>query len=101
MTWDTGAINRSTETIIGCSFKVLNTLGIGFLESVYQNALAYELEKHGVTVAQRTPIPVYYEGILVGKFEGDLIVEGKVIVELKSRPCGNITTGSLPSASTI
>ena len=84
MTWDLDSVNRSTETIIGCSFRVLNTLGIGFLERVYQNALAYEIKKQGLNVAQRKPIPVFYDGVLVGKFEGDLIVEGQVIVELKA-----------------
>ncbi len=84
MTPDIDSINRLTETIIGCSFRVLNTLGTGFLEKVYQNALAYELQKHDLIVAQKCPIPVYYEGILVGEFEGDLIVERQVIVELKA-----------------
>ena len=84
MARDAESINRLTETIIGCSFRVLNTLGVGFLESVYQNALAYELRKMGLVVAQKEPISVYYEGVLVGNFEGDLIVEGQVIVELKA-----------------
>ncbi len=65
---DVDSINRLTETIIGCSFRVLNTLGTGFLEKVYQNALAYELQKRGLTVGRKYPIPVYYEGILVGEF---------------------------------
>ncbi len=78
------SVNRLTETIIGCSFRVLNVLGTGFLEKVYQNALAYELEKHGLVVARKQPIPVYYDGVLVGDFEGDLVVEGQVIVELKA-----------------
>jgi GxxExxY protein len=50
-------INGLTEKIIGCSFRVLNTLGTGFLEKVYQNALAHELRKQGLTVALRHPIP--------------------------------------------
>ncbi len=77
-------INGLTEQIIGCSFKVLNTLGTGFLEKVYQNALAYELARHGHSVAKQCPIHVFYEGVLVGDFIGDLVVEGQVIVELKA-----------------
>ena len=77
-------INGLTEKIIGCSFKVLNTLGTGFLEKVYQNALAHELRKQGLTVALRHPIPVYYDDVLVGDFIGDVVCEGTVIVGLKA-----------------
>jgi GxxExxY protein len=81
---DGDSINRITERIIGCSFKVLNTLGTGFLEKVYQNALAHELRKQGLIVEQQYPIPVYYDGVLVGDFLADLVVEGRVILELKA-----------------
>jgi len=73
-----------TETIIGCVYTVANSLGHGFLEKVYENALVIELRKAGVGVAQQHPIPVLYDGELVGDFYADLLVEGKVIVELKA-----------------
>ena len=73
-----------TERIIGCAFKVANTLGPGFLEKVYENALAHELRKAGISVVQQQPIQVHYDGILVGDFVADLVVEGSVILELKA-----------------
>ena len=57
MTRNVDSINWLTETIIGCSFRVLNTLGIGFLESVYQNALAYQLQSKGLAVGPAKPDP--------------------------------------------
>ena len=77
-------INSITERVIGASFKVANTLGSGFLEKVYENAIAHELRKIGFAVEQQKPIAVFYEGIVVGKYEPDLLVEGRVIVELKA-----------------
>jgi GxxExxY protein len=59
-------------------------LGSGFLEKVYQNALVYELQKQGVCVARNFSIPVYYDGIVVGEFVADLVVEGQILVELKA-----------------
>ena len=73
-----------TERIIGCAYRVANTLGPGFLEKVYENALAHELRKAGLSVAQQQGIEVRYDGILVGDFIADLIVEGTVIIELKA-----------------
>ncbi len=73
-----------TKTIIGCAFKVHNTLGSGFLEKVYENALAHELRKRGLRVAQQAPIQVTYDGVLVGDFYADLWVNERVIVELKA-----------------
>ena len=66
MTPDTDSINRLTETIIGCSFRVLNTLGTGFLEKVYQNALAYELHKHGLTCRRSARFPSIVRGCWSG-----------------------------------
>ncbi|AFZ12403.1 hypothetical protein Cri9333_1511 [Crinalium epipsammum PCC 9333] len=77
-------LNQITEMIIGCAFKVSNALGCGFLEKVYENALAHELRKAGLKVVQQYPIKVYYDGIIVGNYEADLLVEGCVIVELKA-----------------
>src|SRR5687768_9022933 len=76
-------INGITEKIIGCAFKVANTLGTGFLEKVYENALGYELRKLGFHVEQQWPITVYYDGLEVGFYEADLFVENLVPVEVK------------------
>ncbi len=84
MNWDVALVNGITEKTIGCSFKVLNTLGTGFLEKVYENALACELRKQSLRVEQQHPVAVYYEGIQVGDFVADLIVEELIIVELKA-----------------
>lgn len=73
-----------TERIIGCAFKVANALGLGFLEKVYENALAHELRKAGLSVVQQQSIEVHYDGVLVGDFAADLVVEGTVILELKA-----------------
>ena len=77
-------INALTERIIGCAYRVHNELGPGFLEKVYENALQIELEEHGLAAAQQHPLPVHYHGRVVGDFYADLIVEGRVIVELKA-----------------
>jgi len=73
-----------TETIIGRAYKVGNGLGCGFLEKCYENALAHELRKAGLRVEQQVPINVWYDGIIVGEYVADLIVEGAVLVELKA-----------------
>ena len=73
-----------TKTIIACAFKVHNTLGGGFLESVYKNALLVELEKSSLRASAEQPIRVYYEGRLVGEFYADIIVENAIILELKA-----------------
>ncbi len=73
-----------TEKIIGCFYKVYNTLRYGFLEKVYENALRYELEKHGLKVEAQKKIDVFYEGIKVGEYFADLLVNDQVIVELKA-----------------
>ncbi len=73
-----------TEKIIGCAYTVANTLGAGFLEKVYENALAHEIRKTGLDVKQQSPITVYYDGVVVGEYVADLVVENEVIVELKS-----------------
>jgi len=70
--------------IIGCAYRVHNTLGEGFLEKVYENALAIELRRHGLDVVQQAPIQVRYAGQVVGDYYADLWVEGRVILELKA-----------------
>jgi GxxExxY protein len=77
-------INKITEIIIGYAYKVANALGCGFLEKVYENALAYEIRKHNLEVKQQESIKVYYEDTEVGFYEADLWVENKVLVELKA-----------------
>jgi GxxExxY protein len=73
-----------TEKIIGCMFKVANSLGCGFLEKVYENALAHELRKAGLRVLQQHPIPVFYDGVLVGDYFADLLIDDVILVELKA-----------------
>ncbi len=72
------------QAIIGSAFKVHNTLGVGFLEKVYENALCIELAKQGLHISQQLPITVYYKGEPVGEYFADILVENKVIVELKA-----------------
>lgn len=76
--------NDLTQTIIGCAYKVHNTLGSGFLEKVYENALRIELEKQGLRVKQQEPITVTYDGHVVGEYYADLWVDERVVVELKA-----------------
>lgn len=73
-----------TKKIIGCAYKVHNTLGPGFLEKVYENALRIELEKLGLSVKQQEPINVSYEGQVVGEYYADLWVDERVLIELKA-----------------
>jgi GxxExxY protein len=77
-------INQITEKIIGAAFQVANQLGVGFLEKVYENALAHELRKSGLRVDLQRPVDVYYDDIVVGVYIADLIVEDCVPVELKA-----------------
>ena len=78
-------LNRITEIIIGAAIRVHRTLGPGLLESVYLACLAFELAEEGVGVETQRPIPVEYRGVrLECGFRADLIVEGAVIVEVKS-----------------
>ena len=84
-------LNQVTEKIIGCAYKVANELGCGFLEKCYENALAHELRKAGFRVEQQKPIDVLYDGIVIGEYVADLIVEGRVVVELKAiKACDEI-----------
>jgi GxxExxY protein len=77
-------LNRLSKLIIGRALAVANTLGPGFLEKVYENALAYELRKAGIAVAQQHGIVVLYDGAVVGEYAVDLLVEELVVVELKA-----------------
>jgi len=73
--------------VIGLAMKVHSALGAGFLESVYQKALAHELTKSGIRFESEKPLKVIYDGILVGDFVADLLVEEELIVELKAVQC--------------
>ena len=73
-----------TQKIIGVFYQVYNELGHGFLESVYENAMAIALREAGVPAAQQAPITVRFRGQIVGDFRADLLVEGAVVVELKA-----------------
>jgi len=73
-----------TSDIINAFYKVYNTLGYGFLEKVYENALAMELAERGHIVKQQLPIQVYYEGKAVGEYFADMLIDDKVILELKT-----------------
>lgn len=73
-----------TERIIGVFFDVYNDLGHGFLESVYQQALGIALEESGLHVQHQPSITVWFRGHSVGDFKADMIVEDKVLIELKA-----------------
>ncbi|MGQ0642742.1 MAG: GxxExxY protein [Gemmatimonadaceae bacterium] len=73
-----------TREIIAAFYRVYNTLGYGFLESVYQRALAHELTKRGIHVDREYVSDVYYDGIRVGHFKSDLVAERKVDIETKA-----------------
>ena len=73
-----------TKKIIGCAYRVHNTLGPGFLEKVYENALRIELTRQGLAVKQQQPINVIYAGQVVGEYYADLWVDERIVVELKA-----------------
>jgi GxxExxY protein len=68
-------LNELSGRVIGCAFTVLNTLGAGFLEKVYENSLAHELRKAGLDVVQQRSLTVTYDGVVVGQYFVDLMVE--------------------------
>ena len=74
-----------TGQILKIFYKVYNTLGYGFIEQIYHNAMIIELVAAGLKVETEKPIAVYYEGRIVGTFAADLVVEEKVILELKAK----------------
>ena len=77
-------LDRITKTIIGCAYTVGSALGRGFLEKVYENALAHELRKAGFQVEQQNPIEVRYDSVVVGDYVADLLVENAILIELKA-----------------
>jgi GxxExxY protein len=73
-----------TEDIIGAFYAVYNKLGYGFLEKVYENAMIIELASRDIPVVQQAPLRVLYDGKVIGEYFADLLVDGKVIVEIKA-----------------
>ena len=73
-----------SRQVIACAYDVSNTLGVGFLEKVYENALAIELRQAGFGIEQQRRIEVRYKEQAVGDFVADIVVEGLVIVEVKA-----------------
>lgn len=79
------SINELTEKVIGLAIKVHRKLGPGFLESVYQAALTYELQKAGIQFEKEKELPVYYEDIMLDVgFRCDFIIDGRLIIECKA-----------------
>jgi GxxExxY protein len=76
--------SETTGSILKAFYRVYNSLGHGFLEKVYENALVIELKAAGLLVEQQRPIIVHYEGQVVGEYFADLVVDNCVIVELKA-----------------
>ena len=72
-----------TEKIIGVFYNVYNELGHGFLESVYENAMAIDLQDAGLKVQRQVPLPVWFRSEKVGDFKADILVEESVLLELK------------------
>jgi GxxExxY protein len=77
-------LNLLTEKVIGCAFRVSNKLGCGLLEKVYENAMVVELRRQGLRVDQQCRFKVKYEGVEVGEYIADLVVEDTVLLELKA-----------------
>ena len=73
-----------TDKIIGCFYRVYNNLGYGFLEKVYENSLMIEFNANGLNSIQQAGIKVYYEEKEVGSYFADILIENKIIVEVKA-----------------
>jgi GxxExxY protein len=76
-------LNILSGQTIGYAFTVINALGVGFLEKIYENALAHELRKAGLKVTQQHGMTVMYDGVKLGDYCADLLVEDALLVELK------------------
>lgn len=73
-----------TNEVLNAFYAVYNELGYGFLEKVYKNALFNELTQRGISCQKESPISVYYKGVCVGDYYADIMIEDKVILELKA-----------------
>jgi GxxExxY protein len=81
---DADRLNALSNSILGSAWVVARTLGSGFVEKVYENALAHELRKSGLQVAQQRGITILYDAVSVGEYTTDLLVEDSIIMELKA-----------------
>ena len=81
---DSDGLNDLSGLVIGCAFTVVNTLRAGFLERVYENALAYEPRASGLLIVQQCGVRVHYRDVVVGEYFVDLLVEDVLLVELKT-----------------
>jgi GxxExxY protein len=77
-------LNELSNKVIKAAFTVSNSLGVGFLEKVYENSLAHELRKAGFLVDQQKAIQIAYDGAIVGDYIADILVEGKLLIEVKA-----------------
>ena len=77
-------LNVITEKIIGCAIEVHRNLGPGLLESIYENALSFELDQIDVKHEKQLKIPIVYKGMSLGDYRLDLLVENEIIVEIKA-----------------
>lgn len=77
-------MNAITEKVIGCAYGVQNELGCGFLEKVYENTMIHACQKAGLKVEQQVPVKIVFDGVVVGDYIADLIVERSVLIELKA-----------------
>ncbi len=77
-------LNKISEAIIGCAYAVGNALGNGFLEKVYENAMALEISEKRLDVKQQHPIKVFYKNRIIGEYIADLLIENKILIELKT-----------------
>ncbi|MBP3775690.1 MAG: GxxExxY protein [Prevotella sp.] len=77
-------VEELIKIVMGCAMNIRRHLGPGYLESVYKNAMLVELKKHSLTFEVEKPINVYYDGVLVGEFKADIVIEDFLILELKA-----------------
>jgi GxxExxY protein len=75
---------ETSREIIGCAMRVHTTLGCGFLESVYERALAIELQKHGIAFQRQVPYKIYYHDVQIGTYTADLVARDRLLLELKA-----------------
>jgi len=76
-------LNELATKVIGAIYEVSNVLGVGFLEVVYERALVKELGLRGINARRQAPVKVKYKDEVVGKYRADVLVEGKLIIEVK------------------
>ena len=84
MVKDKAYYDALTHEIIGCAYRVGKILGPGFLEKVYEKALAIEIVSSGLQIQTQVPLTVYYQGQIVGEYCADMLVENDIILELKA-----------------